>query len=162
MWFISKLQRENFVINYKWHSITVLDMCTEFLDVIIFLILLTLYIACRKFYSYRICCQMNNSISSREPCCLHDSIQFGRSRRLGRIIIPRHNYAATAASFFVLRAILWNDLPLSVREKGAIGKFREKCHLFMEQTANNLYFWSFWSHLWWVSIRYCVYILLNF
>jgi hypothetical protein len=44
-------------------------------------------------------------------------MQFGRSRRLGGIIIPSQNYAATAASFFVGGAILWNGLPLSVREE---------------------------------------------
>jgi hypothetical protein len=33
-----KLQRD-FVINYKWHSIPVLDMCTVFQDVIIFVII---------------------------------------------------------------------------------------------------------------------------
>jgi hypothetical protein len=66
-----------------------------------------------KFFSFRICCQMYNIISIEEPGYLHDSIQFGR---LGGIIIPRHNYVATAASFFVRGAILWSDLPLLVRE----------------------------------------------
>jgi hypothetical protein len=83
---------------------------------------------------------MYNIVSSEEPGYLYDSIQFGRSRRLGGIFIPRHNYATTAASFFVRGAILWNDLPMSVREERGVGKFREKCRSFMEQTANNLYF----------------------
>jgi hypothetical protein len=89
-----------------------------------------------KFFSFRICCQMYNIISSGEPEHLQHSIQFGR---VGRIIINHHNYAETAASFFVREAILWNDLPLLVREERGVGKFREKCGSFMEQTANNLF-----------------------
>jgi hypothetical protein len=54
-----------------------------------------------KFFSFKICCQMYNIISSEELGYLHDSIQFGRSRNLGGIIIPRLNYA-----------ILRNELPL--------------------------------------------------
>jgi hypothetical protein len=89
---------------------------------------------------FRICCKMYNIISSGEPGYLHDSIQFGRSRRLGGIIIPDgYNYAATAASFFVRGVILWNDLPLSVREGRGVRKFREKFLSLMEQTANNLF-----------------------
>jgi hypothetical protein len=82
---------------------------------------------------------MYNVISSGEQGYLHDSIQFGCSRRLGGIIIPCHNTVATAASFFIRGAILWNGLPLSVREERGIGKFREKCRSFLEQTANNIY-----------------------
>jgi hypothetical protein len=78
-----------------------------------------------KLFRFRICCQMYSTISSGEP---------------GGIIIPRHNYATTAASFFVRGAILWNDMPLSVREKCGVGKLGEKCRSFMEQTANNLFF----------------------
>jgi hypothetical protein len=83
---------------------------------------------------------MYNIVSSGKLGYLYDSIQFGRSRRLGGIIILRHNYATTAASFFVRGAILWNDLPMSVREERGVGKFRQKFRSFMEQTANNLYF----------------------
>jgi hypothetical protein len=78
-----------------------------------------------KFFSFRICCQMYNIISRGELGYLHDSIQFGRSRGLGRINIPRHNYTTTAAAFFVRGAILWNDLLLSVRDERGIGKFRK-------------------------------------
>jgi hypothetical protein len=73
-----------------------------------------------KFFSFRICCQMYNIISRGEPGYLYDSIQFGRSRRLGGVIIPRHNCATTAASFFVRGAILWNDLlTADVSKRGA-------------------------------------------
>jgi hypothetical protein len=95
-----------------------------------------------KFFSFKICWQICNIISSGKPGYLHDWIQFGRSTRLGGVIILRHSYAAAVvavASFFVREAILWNDLPLSVREERGVGKFREKCRLFMEQTANNFF-----------------------
>jgi hypothetical protein len=39
------------------------------------------------FFSFGICCQMYIIVSSGEPGYLYDSIQFGRSRRLGGIII---------------------------------------------------------------------------
>jgi hypothetical protein len=58
-----------------------------------------------KFFSFRICCLMYNISSSEEPGYLHGPIQFVRLRRLGGIIIPRHNYAATAASLFFGGAI---------------------------------------------------------
>jgi hypothetical protein len=90
-----------------------------------------------KFFSFRICCQMYSIILSGVPGYLYDSIQFGRSRRLGEIIIPRHNYAATAASFFVrVKLILWNDLLLAVRVERGFGKFREKCRSFVRQQTN--------------------------
>jgi hypothetical protein len=137
MWSIPKLQRD-FAINYKWDSTPVLDTCTVFQDVIIFLIMLTPYLECR-WVSFSVS-EYVAKCTILSPVDLYDSIQFGRSRRLGGIIIPRHNYATTAASFFVRGAILWNDLPMSVREERDVGKFREKCRSFMEQTANNLYF----------------------
>jgi hypothetical protein len=99
-----------------------------------------------KFFSFRICWQMYNIASSGKLGYLYDSIQFGRSRRLGGIIIPRHNYATTAASFFVRGAILWNDLPMLVREELGVGKFREKCRSFMEQTAISTFKTSLLPH----------------
>jgi hypothetical protein len=95
MWSFPKLLRD-FVINYKWHSILVLDMCSVFQDGIIFLIMLTLYLECRlvSFSVSEYAARLYNIISSGEPSYLHDSIQFDRSRRLGEIIIPRHNYTA--------------------------------------------------------------------
>jgi hypothetical protein len=83
---------------------------------------------------------MYNIISSGEPGFLHDSIQFGRSRRLGGIIIPRHNYAAKAASFFFPMAILWNGLLLSVREERSVGKFRGKVSFVHRADSKQLIF----------------------
>jgi hypothetical protein len=111
-------------------------MCPVFQDVIIFLIMLTCFLQCR-WVSFSVSKYVQYYFEWRAGLgYLHDSIQFGRSRRLGRIIIPRHNYAATAASFFVSGAILWNGLPLSVKELRDVGKFSR---FFMDQTANNLF-----------------------
>jgi hypothetical protein len=87
IWSIPKLQRD-FFINYKWHSIPVYSVSRR--DHIFDYTYSLLGMPLNKFFSFRICCQMY----------LHDSIQFGRSRDLGGIIIPCHNYVATVASFF--------------------------------------------------------------
>jgi hypothetical protein len=56
-----------------------------------------------------------------------------------RVIIPRHNYAATAASFFVREAILWNDL--LGNERGE--KFNEKCGRSWSRQKTTYFFFTF-------------------
>jgi hypothetical protein len=77
MWSIPKLQR-NFVINYKWHLIPVLDMCTVFQDVIIFLIMLTPYLECHwvsfSVSEYVAECTILSRVESRVTCMTRSNL----------------------------------------------------------------------------------------
>jgi hypothetical protein len=88
-----------------------------------------------KYYSFRICCQMYKIVSTQKPDYLFRELQFGRSARLTNLIIRRHHFSATASSFFVRGAVLWNCLPVSVRGESSEGRFRSRCRAFVEETA---------------------------
>jgi hypothetical protein len=74
MWYIPKLQQD-FVINYKGQSIPVLDMCTVFQDVIIFL---TPYLECRwvsfSVSEYVAKCKILSRVESRVTCMTRSSL----------------------------------------------------------------------------------------
>jgi hypothetical protein len=78
---------------------------------------------------------MYRIVSTRRPDYLYRDLQFGRSARLSNLIVHRHHYTATAFSFFVRDAVLWNFLPTSVRGESIEGRFRSRCRAFVEETA---------------------------
>jgi hypothetical protein len=101
--------------------------------------MLTPYLECRwvsfSVSEYVAKCTILSPVESRVTCMTRSSLvaqdAWAESLYLATTTLT------TAASFFVRGAILWNDLPMSVREERGVGKFREKCRSFMEQTANN-------------------------
>jgi hypothetical protein len=78
------------------------------------------------YYSFRICCQMYRIVSTWKPDYLDRELQFGRSAKLSKLIVRRHQYVATASSFYVRGAVLWNCLPTSVRGKFSEGRFESR------------------------------------
>jgi hypothetical protein len=84
-----------------------------------------LKISLEQFYSFRMCCTMNNIIKTACPRYLFSEIQFGQSSCMFNIIIPFHRLNRMSTSFF----ILWNGVaPHDVmKREGSIEKFREKC-----------------------------------
>jgi hypothetical protein len=78
------------------------------------------------YYSLRICCTLYRLIGSGRPGYLFDELQFGRSARLLNLIVLSHCTTARASSFFVQGAILWNNLPPTVRRVSSLRGLRNE------------------------------------
>jgi hypothetical protein len=70
-----------------------------------------------QYYSFRICCTMNNIIKTGCPRYLFTELQFGQSRRLFNIIITVHRLSQMSTSFFIQSSVLWNGLMSRERER---------------------------------------------
>jgi Reverse transcriptase (RNA-dependent DNA polymerase) len=88
-----------------------------------------------KFYSFRICCQMFKIVNNLSPSYLCEKLQVGHSIRTRVLHVPRHTLASTANSFFICGPVMWNRLPISVRNESRYRSFRTACWEFLKSTA---------------------------
>lgn len=76
------------------------------------------------YYKIRVLVQFYKIISTHSPSYLYEKLTFSNSSRNKNIIIPINHFNKFNLSFFVRGAMLWNQLPLSIRESESTKLFK--------------------------------------
>ena len=83
-----------------------------------------------QYYKLRTCCFIFCLIQSQKPSYLYKQLIFSKSLRTKCLIIPRHNLSHTSSSFLVKSIIIWNSLPLFIRDTSSATCFKNICMKF--------------------------------
>ena len=70
---------------------------------------------------------MYRLITSQSPQYLFDQLTFSRSLRTRNLIVPQNRLSMTNASFFVQAIVIWNSVPLAVRNAVSVVRFKVLC-----------------------------------
>lgn len=77
-----------------------------------------------EYFDFRVLLAIYKIITGRSPTYLRDRCIFLRSTRTRHLLVRHSHTLLMSESFFCRGIVLWNQLPISIRNSGTIDSFK--------------------------------------